>query len=253
MRADEEVTRAYATLIGLGALMLAGLLASAPACAQARSDAGEIRGLKLGLAAKSMSTDGFGEFACGSNGGPPRRRLEDWSQFSSCRPEASGLHEVYARFDDEREYIERATEDPRFGGVRGGTRLGGHAVMLSALFDTGGILRALRFITDPRAPAHERRMAHMFRFTVFNRYGGDGWNCADLPAADGETSVGGIFVKLACEKSTPERRLTVETRFLRKPGQADVDPLTGEYKPGQFESWTRFEIFDPSYGKRRAD
>jgi hypothetical protein len=41
----------------------------------------------------------------------------------------------------------------------------------------------------------------------------------------------------------------VETHLLRKPGQADNDPITGEYKAGQFESWTRFEIFDPNYRK----
>jgi hypothetical protein len=231
-------------------MMLAILFVGRPAHAQQANDAGEIRGLRLGLEARSVPTRGFGEFACGSNGGPPRQRLEDWSEFTRCRPEPNGLHEVYARFDDEQEYIDRAVEDPRFGAARGGTRLGGHAVVLSALFDAGGVLRALRFVTDPRAPAHERRMAHMFRFTIFNRYGGDGWNCIELPAADGETPVGGIFVKQRCEKAMPERHLMVETRFLRKAGQADVDPITGDYKPGQFESWTRFEIFDPSYGKR---
>ena len=31
--------------------------------------------------------------------------------------------------------------------------------------------------------------------------------------------------------------------------RADNDPVTGVYKPGQFESSTRFEIFDPSYRK----
>jgi hypothetical protein len=242
--------RLQARTLGAGAAVLAVLLAGVPARAQAGADAGEIRGLKLGLEAKSMPTDGFGEFACGSNGGPPRQRLEDWSEFAKCRPEPSGLHEVYARFDDEQEYIDRAIEDSRFGAVRGGTRLGGHAVVLSALLDASGVLRALRLVTDPRAPAHERRMAHMFRFTVLNRYGPDGWNCIELPPAEGETPVGGIFVKQRCEKATPDRRLMVEARFLRKSGQADVDPITGDYKPGQFESWTRFEIFDPGYGKR---
>src|SRR5437588_4887775 len=107
----------------VGALMLAVVLAGLPARPQVGTDTGEIRGLRLGRVAKSMATDGFGEFACGSNGGPPRQRLEDWSEFAKCRPEANGLSEVYARFDDEQEFIGRATEDPRYGGVRGGTRL----------------------------------------------------------------------------------------------------------------------------------
>ncbi len=37
--------------------------------------------------------------------------------------------------------------------------------------------------------------------------------------------------------------------MLRKPGQGDLDPATGEYRAGQFESWTRFEVTDPSYKK----
>src|SRR5947209_5830319 len=94
-----------ARILGAAVAVLAAMLALASVHAQTRADAGEIRGLQLGLQAKAMSTDGFGEFACGSNGGPPRQRLEDWSDFAKCRLEPSGLHEVYARFDDEQEYI----------------------------------------------------------------------------------------------------------------------------------------------------
>jgi hypothetical protein len=223
----------------------AALLAAAPMQAQVPSERGEIRGLTLGQQAKSMRLDGFGEFACGSNGGPPRAKLEGWSEFAKCRPESSGLHEVYARFDDEDEYIGRAIEDPRYARGKIGTRLAGHPIILSVLFDRDGVVRGFRFVTDPRAAAHERRMAHMLRLAVFNRYEADGWTCVDHPAAAGETPVGGVFVKLRCEKVSSGRHLMVESRFLRKPGQADNDPVTGEYKPGQFESSTRFEIFDP--------
>jgi len=238
--------RRAAILFGTWAA-LAAPLTGATAHAQASVDRGEIRGLKLGLDAQSMRLGGFGELACGSNGGPPRQRIDDWSDFRKCRPEESGLHEVYARFDDEDEYIGKAIDDPLYARGKGGTRLAGHPVILSALFDRDGVLRALRLVTDPRAPPHERRMAHLLQLSVFNRYEPDGWTCADLPPAAGETPVGGIFVKQRCEKLTPERHLTVETRFLRKPGQSDIDPVTGNYRQGQFESWTRFEIFDPGY------
>ena len=216
---------------------------------QAKPDAGEIRGLRLGLNAQSMTLDGFGELACGSNGGPPRQALDHWSQFGTCRAEQSGLSEVYARFDDEDEYIGKAIEEPRYARGRTGTQVAGHPVILSALFDRDGVLRALRFVTDPRAAPRERRMAHMFRLAVINRYGPDGWTCTDFPPAAGETPVGGVFLKRRCEKLTPERALTVEAHLLRKPGQNDIDPITGELRPGAFESWTRFEIFDPSYKK----
>jgi len=44
--------------------------------------------------------------------------------------------------------------------------------------------------------------------------------------------------------------MTVETHFLRAPGQRDIDPQTREYTRGEFESWTRFELYDPSYRAR---
>jgi hypothetical protein len=231
-----------ALFVALGAVLVA-----VPALAQSRSDRGELRGLKLGLDAREMSTSGFGEFACGSNGGPPRQKLEDWSGFGKCRAEDNGLHEVYARFDDEDEFIGKAIDDALYAAQKVGTRVAGHPVILSVLFDRGGILRGLRFVSDPRGDPGARRMAHLLRLAVINRYDPSGWTCTDLPAAAGETPVGGVFLKQRCEKLTPERRLMVEARFLRKPGQNDIDPVTNEYTEGQFESWTRFELFDPNY------
>jgi hypothetical protein len=229
------------------AVALAATISGAPAQSPATPDPGEVHGLKLGLAAGSMTMDGFGELACGSNGGPPRQRLEGWSDFGRCRPEDNGLHEVAARFDDENEYIGKAIDDPAYAQGRNGTRVAGHPVILSVLFDAAGVVRGLRFVTDPRAAPYERRMAHLLRLAVINRYGPSGWTCTDAPPADGETPVGGVFIKQRCEKVTPERRLTVDTHFLRKAGQSDVDPTSGETRPGAYESWTRFEIFDPEF------
>jgi hypothetical protein len=226
-------------------------LASTPTLAQGRADPGEIRGLKLGLKAATMNLDGFGDLACGSNGGPPRQKIDAWTEFAKCRPEESRLHEVYVRFDDEDDYIGRAIDEPRYARGKTGTRVAGHPVILSALFDPTGVLRGLRFITDPRAAPQERRMAHMLRLAVINRYEPDGWACVDSPPAEGETAVGGVFLKQRCEKVAQGRHLMVEGRFFRKPGQADNDPVTGEYRAGQFESATRFEIFDPGYKKQQ--
>jgi hypothetical protein len=224
------------------------LLASAPALAQ-RTDPGEVRGLKLGLEAKSMTLDGFGDLACGSNGGPPRQRIDEWTDFAKCRPEALGLHEVSARFDDEAEYISKAVDDPRLARGKIGTRVAGHPVVLSVLFDSAGVVRQIRFVTDPRAAPFERRMAHILRRAILERYGPDDWDCKDLPPAEGESPVGGFFLKQQCVKLEPERRLFIEARMLRKTGQGDTDPATGEYRPGQFDSSTRFEITDVGYRK----
>jgi hypothetical protein len=229
---------------------LAMLFVASSTQAQPRRDPGEIHGLKLGLKAEEMSTDTFGDLACGSNGGPPRQAIDDWSEFRKCRPEPSGLYEVNARFDDQQEYIGRAIDDPLYAQGRLGTRVAGHPVILSVLFDKDGVLRGIRMVSDPRGSIMERRMAHMLRLAIINRYDSDGWTCTDLPPAAGETSVGGgVFIKQRCEKRTAERDLFVEARFLRKPGQSDINPTTGETTTGQFESWTRLELMDPNYKK----
>jgi hypothetical protein len=211
-------------------------------------DPGEIHGLKLGLKAGEISADTFGDLACGSNGGPARQAIDDWSEFRKCRPEPSGLYEVNARFDDEQEYVGRAIDDPTYAQGRTGTRVAGHPVILSVLFDKDGVVRGIRMVSDPRGSMMERRMAHMLRLAIINRYDPEGWDCTDLPPAAGETPVGGgVFIKQRCEKHTPERDLFLEAHFLRKPGQHDVNPATGEATSGQFESWTRFELMDPGY------
>jgi len=235
--------------IFVGLAVLASIFASTATFAQSPPDRGELRGLKLGLDAHTMPTTGFIEFACGSNGGPPRQKLDDWSGFAKCRAEDNGLHEVYVRFDDEDEYIGRAIDDPLYASQRVGTRVAGHPIVLSVLFDDGGILRGLRFVSDPRGDPSARRMAHLLRLAIVNRYNPAGWMCTDLPPAPGETAVGGVFLKQRCEKLSEGRHLMVEARFLRKPGQSDIDPVTGEYTSGQFESWTRFELTDPLYKK----
>lgn len=233
-----------------GGTLIAALFITTAAHAGPQKDPGEIHGLKLGLKAAEMSTDTFGDLACGSNGGPPRRAIDEWSDFRKCRPEASGLYEVNARFDDQLEYVGRAIDDPMFAQGRLGTRVAGHPVILSVLFDKDGVLRGIRMVSDPRGSAMERRMAHMLRLAIINRYDPEGWTCTDLPPAAGETPVGGgVFIKQRCEKRTPERDLFVEAHFLRKPGQSDVNPATGEATTGQFESWTRFELMDPGYKK----
>jgi hypothetical protein len=235
-----------AIIVVVAALAIVGV---SGAWAQTQPDPGEIHGLKLGLAAEAMTLDGWGQLACGSDGGPPRQELDAWSDFKTCRPEASGLREVAARFDDEDEYVAKALGEPAYAGRQTGTRVAGHPVVLSALFDDGGILRGIRMMSDPRAAPAERRMAHLLGVAVINRYGADGWNCRDLPPAEGESAVGGVFIKQRCDKTMPERALTVETHFLRKPGQHDIDPDTHDYTQGAFDSWTRFELFDPSYRK----
>jgi hypothetical protein len=78
------------------------------------------------------------------------------------------------------------------------------------------------------------------RFAVINRYDPEGRTCTDFLSAPGETPVdGGVFIKQPCERHTPERDLW---RRMRKPGQSETNPATGEYK-----SWSYFESIDSQY------
>src|SRR5437868_4976463 len=146
-----RAARAMGTLCAAACLVLS----ASPAFPQNKGNPGEVRGLKLGLKAATMTTDGFGEFACGSNGGPARQKLDDWSGYMKCRAEPNGLHEVNVRFEDEKEYVGRAIDDDRYADQRSSTRVAGHPVTLSALFDDSGTLKGLRFLSDPRGSEQE--------------------------------------------------------------------------------------------------
>src|SRR5262249_11809839 len=70
-------------------------------------------------------------------------------------------------------------------------------------------------------------------------------DCQSLPAAEGESPVGGLFVKLTCELTDKERgiRILLRTNYFRKPGQSGVNPqLPTQLTVGQFESSARLEI-----------
>src|SRR5580700_8926877 len=136
MRADEEMTRPRARISTAALIALCVLPGAVATQAQPRPDPGEIHGLKLGLKAAEMSADTFGDLACGSNGGPPRQTIGGWIEFRKCRPEPNGLYEVYAPFDDQQDYVARAIDDPMYAQGKVGTRVAGHPVILSVLFDT---------------------------------------------------------------------------------------------------------------------
>ena len=81
------------------ATVLAGCLFAVGATAEELSD---LRDLTIGTKAADMSTAGYFDFACGTNGGPPARRISGWEAYGQCAAEAgTGLHEVFVRFDDE--------------------------------------------------------------------------------------------------------------------------------------------------------
>ena len=236
-------------------ILLALLCLTAPASAQELRRA-TVWDLKLGQSLASQPrAEEFRGFACGSNGGPPRQRLTGWSDFARCKAEPSGLREVYFEYDDELEYIARA-KDLEMNITRwAGTTEAMFPVIVSALFNDSGALQGIRIVTDPRAayqdhitPANLRKRAdaYVLGSTIAARYGIDAArHCRSLPAAEGESSVGVLFIKQSCEMNDEinGRRIALRVNFFRKPGQSGVNPqLSTQLTQGQFESSARVEI-----------
>lgn len=202
----------------------------------------EVWDLKLGTPV-AMLPGGFGEYACGTNGGPPSRPLSGWSDFGDCRPEPSGLREVYFRYDDELEYWAKANGLAEDIERYFGTKVYDFPVVLSALFDGRGILAGLRIVSDPRDASRSRDEAYALRNFLSARFGRDGWSCNDLPPAEGEESIAGTFIKQNCRKMVGGPALAVmQTRYFRKKGQHQFDPYSNKETEGQFESMVHFEL-----------
>ncbi|MBM3507402.1 MAG: hypothetical protein FJX64_06720 [Alphaproteobacteria bacterium] len=211
--------------------------------------------LKLGTHVDAMPAwIEFKGYACGSNGGPVLTPLKGWQEFQRCRPDDKGLYEVYFEYDDEEEYIARALEDGRLA-RNAGTVDKQFPVVTSALFDAEGVLQGIRLITDPR-PDYKidnfltflkpREEHHLYGAFVTAQFGiVANRDCKRLELGPGETDVGGQFTKLDCERvdAAQGRRYVVQVRYYRKPGQYERDPNNGLLTEGQFESWTRAEVF----------
>ena len=216
--------------------------ASAQTPGQPLPSRAEVWDLKLGTPATVLPS-GFGEYACGTNGGPPSQPLSGWGGFRRCRLEPSGLREVYFRYDDELEYWAKANDLPTEIERYSGTKVYDFPVVLSALFDEAGTLAGLRIVSDPRDTTRSRDEAYTLRNFLIARFGRDGWNCTDLPPAEGEEPVGRTFIKQDCNKTLGGPLLAVmQTRYFRKKGQYQFDPQSSKETKGQFESTVHFEL-----------
>ncbi len=205
----------------------------------------DIWSLRLGAKAAELAALDFGDYACGTNGGPPSVVLEDFSEFLRCPRDAYGLREVYFRYDDEFEYVARALRNNALIARYAGTRVFTFPVVLSALFDDLGILRGLRVVTDPKVDVQQRMTSYGLARYAQLRFGEDGWSCVDRPPENGEHPFGGNFSKQDCRKVLPDGRVVLtQARLFEKAGQSVIDPLTHEVRQGLFESSGRLEIYD---------
>ena len=204
----------------------------------------EIWDLKLGTPVATLPS-GFGEYACGTNGGPPSQPLSGWSDFRRCRPEPSGLREVYFRYDDELEYWAKANDLPTEIEHYSGTKVYDFPVVLSALFDDAGTLAGLRIVSDPRDTTRSRDEAYALRNFLTARFGRDGWNCIDLPAAEGEEPVGRTYIKQDCDKTLdgPSRRGDADAVFPQE-GSIPIRPAVEQRDQGSVREHGAFRTDD---------
>ena len=205
----------------------------------------DIWSLRLGTPAAALPNNDFIDYACGSNGGPPQQALSGWSDYGKCLPEPNGLREVYFRYDDELEYWARAHRARTLIAQYAGTKVLDFPVILSGLFDASGTLAGLRIVTDPQASPQDRKQAYTLTNFFKARYDSNGWDCTDTPPASGENPVGTLYINRRCTKLVKgDMRAVLETKFLRKPGQAEFSG-SGKLTVGQFESSTRLELLRP--------
>jgi hypothetical protein len=239
------------------ALLISAILSFPAAAAEPALHRATIWDLVLGAPISAQPPpQEFQAFACGSNGGAPRAPLTGWADFKRCPADADGLHEVYFEYDDELEYIARAHDNETAISRWAGTHEVTFPVISSALFDDAGILKGIRLVTDPRpdhrnditeAERKKREESYQLGGVMASRFGIEGdRDCKSLPLAEGEGSVGSLFVKQVCERSDPAagRRYVVRVNLYRKPGQSGVNPqLPTQLTQGQFESSARLEVY----------
>lgn len=212
------------------ALLLAGPVAAADT----------IWDLQLGEPAGAQPS-GFVNYACGGNGGPPTTPLTGFADFALCPAEASGLHEVYFRYDDEADALREAWQ--RWPLARlAGTRVYGFRASVSALFDASGTLAGLRILADPRGvPGGERNDQWRLAAVLQQHFADATWTCEDAELRPRETMAASFFVKRTCTGASDGRALELAQNYFHKAGQSFVDTF-GKVQDTYFVSDSRFEI-----------
>jgi hypothetical protein len=208
--------------------------------------------IRIGEAASEIP-DGFVNHACGTNGGPPSVALASFAEFKKCRRDADGLREVYFEYDDELEYWARALDLKAEISMYAGTTAYEFPVVASVLFDDAGLAKGERLVTDPRQQlSRDRNEFWILADFIRHRFGDDGWECKDLPPDEGESPAGSNFVKNHCEKTRNGLYLVLEQRYFQKKGHQLLDPYTGKPRPEDYESATRFEMYDAALPRRKT-
>ena len=167
-------------LLAIGAV-LAICVAAGPGQVRAQVQAPKIWDIKLGIPISALPLNDFVDTACGTNGGPPARVLKSFYEFAQCPVEpATGLHEVWFRYDDEMEYVARARRSDIMVRQYQANSLAGQPIITSLLIDDAGLVQGYRVVNDPRADARSRIDAYGLA-DIFKGMGARVWNATICP------------------------------------------------------------------------
>jgi hypothetical protein len=191
---------------------LALVLAAAPA--RAAEDGKDIRDIAIGMKVAELPQVGYVELLCAK---APDKQLDSWEGFAQCPANDKGQREVRFQFDE--------SDDPRakYNDRSRGTKIGGHPVLISLLISKAETVDGILIETDPKVRLFMKKKAFLMGEQIRQRYGEDGWTCADRPKAADEEPIGGEFIKERCEKMTQTRRYVYERDLFQSAGQALKD------------------------------
>jgi len=191
------------TCVFAGILLCAGIVRA--------QELGDLRDLRVGMSIAAIPAGEYIDLSCV---GMHDQTLVGWSDFRKCPRDSTGLRSLGFRFNDRINDLAQVNEKYQ------GTKVAGHPAVLTLLIDEGGTIDGLRIDTDPQARLFWRKKAHLLALVVKSRYGEEGWECHDIEPSGGETAVGGLFIKKHCEKIAGHRRLLLDQRLYRRPGQS---------------------------------
>jgi hypothetical protein len=212
--------------VGIQACVLIATLLCAGSASTEESN--DLRDLRVGMSIAEIPAGEYVDLTCAV---APENRLDRWAEYRKCPTDGAGIRGVAFHFNEGLNPLAQVNETYE------GTKIAGHPVLLTLLIDNRGIVDGLRIDTDPKARLFWRKKAHLLAFVVKSRYGEADWDCRDIKPSDGETAVGGLFIKQHCEKTANNRRLALDEAVYRRPGQS----------MNEFVNETHVEI------RRRAD
>ena len=118
-----------------------------------------------------------------------------------------------------------------------------HPVFFSLLFDEEGRVQGYRAVSDDRESPETRMFADVLSAPLRSVYGFEGWDCEDLAPAEGETPIGGRFVKTVCQKINDGLKIRLRVHSFAKSGQqANLPGL--EDRANQFDVSVRLDVIN---------